>query len=286
MEILVVLAIVLLGAAAFVAFGVFFGPSGELGQMDRPAGPRKRRWPRIVGGLLLAVFGCLFVLGSYVSTVHLCDVPPYKEDWWPLESRGNAVAITSSVFEFESGTGGLFCDNERVLEIRARARPTGRKPVFLGAGGVVATRHYLGAGRYEIAATYMSLLDTRRVGDSARRLAPPGSKQSWRSSAVSSADGAGGRARLTHRWRAVGGDPFAFGTPRSERFWLVLMNADGSPGVAADLRFEVGYAPMDKWWGRFGMLVGIGLVVTGIVLAFRRPRSPVAAKDGVDRRAR
>ena len=287
METLVVLAIVVLGAAAFVAFGVFFGPSGEPEQIDRPAGPRKRRWPRIVGGLFLAVFGCLFALASYVSTVHLCDVPPHEEDWWPLELRGNAVAITASVFQFESGTGGLFCDDERVLEVRARARPTGRKPVFLGVGGVGATRRYLGAGRYEIAATYMSLLDTRRVGDAARPLAPPGSKQFWRSSAFSSAEGAGGRARLRHRWRAVGIDPFdAPRTLPSESFWLVLMNADGSPGVAADLRFEVGYAPMDKWWGRFGMLAGIGLVVAGIVLALRRPRSPVAANDGVDRRAR
>lgn len=275
------LAIVVLGAAAFVVLGVLLSSRGEPEPIGRPAGPRKRRWPRVVGGLSLVVFGCLFALVSYVSTVHLCDVPP-SEDSWPLESRGSAVAITSSVLEFESGTGGLFCDNERALQVRASARPTGHKPIFLGVGGVAATRDYLGAGRYEIAATYMSLLDPRRVGSSARPLAAPGSKQFWRSSAVSSAEGAGGRALLTHRWRAVGADPFAGGTPLSERFWLVAMNADGSPEIAARLRFEVGFAPIDKWPGRIGTLAGIGIVVFGILVAVRRPAKPVAATSGVD----
>lgn len=272
METLVVFAIVVLGAAGFVVLGVSLSSSGEPEQIEQPTGLRKPRWPRIVGGLVLALFGCLVALGSYVSTVHLCDVPPFT-DAWPLESRGNAVALSSSVLEFESATGGLFCDDPRKLQVRASARPTGGKPVFLGVGGVAATRRYLGAGRYEIAATYMSLLETRSIGDSARRLAPPGRQQHWRSFAVSSAEGAGSRARLTHRWQAVGGDPFAGGTPPSERFWLTLMNADGSPGVAADLKFEVGYAPLDKWPGRLGMLAGIGLVVTGLVLAGRRPRA-------------
>lgn len=247
----------------------------------RAGAPSKRRWPRILGGLLLVVFGGLVTLVSYASTVPVCDVP--FKDSYPLESRGNAVAVTSSVLEFDSPTGGLFCEHERVMRVHASARPTGRKPAFLGVGGVAATRRYLLAGSYEIAKTFMSLDGTRRFGGSAQRLARPTSKPFWRSYAISSAQGAGGRARLTHDWRAVGAEPFAgprFGTPPSERFWLVVMNADGSPGVAADLRFEVGLAPIAKWPGRVGMLAGIGLVVAGIAVTIRRPRSLAAINQG------
>ena len=282
METLVVFAIVVLGAAALVALGVFLSPSGEAIQVNPAARTGKRRWPRILGGLLLAMVGGLTVLVSYANTVPVCDVR--SKNSYRLESRGNAVAVTSSVLEFESPTGGLFCEDERVMRVRASARPTGRKPVLLGIGEVAATRRYLLAGTYEIAKTFMSLDDTRRFGGVAQRLPPPASKPFWRSHAISSARAAGGRARLTHDWRAVGAEPFAgprFGTPPSERFWLVVMNADGSPGVAAGLSFEVGLAPIDKWPGRIGMLVGIGVVVAGIAVAVRRPRR-TSASSGVE----
>jgi hypothetical protein len=252
------------------------GASVERQVAARVRTPRKRRWPRIVGGLLLVVVGGLAALVSYGGGwAPVCATDPYTSAWWPVEPSGNAVAITSSVLEFESGTGGLslFCENDRALRVRAIARPIGRKPVFLGVGQVTATRRYLSAGRYEIAATYMSLDHTRRFGDSVRRLTPPAKSSFWRSYAISTGKSVGGRARLTHQWRATGADPFAGGTRPSERFWLVLMNADGSPGVAADLRFEVGLAPRTRWPWLIGIMAGIGLVAAGTAVAIRRPRS-------------
>lgn len=285
MEALVVLAIVAVGAAGFVALGAFLTRSAEQGELTRPRELPRRRRSHVIGGLLLAVAGGLITLvscGGWAIGYALCETDPHKSMWWPLESPGSAVAITSSVLEFESGTGGLFCGEERLLRVQARARPSGRKPIFLGVAGGTAIRRYLGARRYEIATSYFSLLELRRVGRSVRRLVPPGDVPFWRSSSVFPVRGADRLERMAHEWKAVGGEPFAeprFGTPPAERFWLVAMNADGSPGVAADLRFEVGLAPSARWGWLFGIAAGIGLVVTGIVIAGRRPSEPRVSAD-------
>lgn len=277
MEALVVLAIVVVGAAAFVALGAFLTRSGEQVELTRPRELPRRRRSHVVGGLLVLVAGGLLTLvscGGWVTNGYAVCENSHKSGWWPLESRGSAVVVTSSVLEFESGTGGLLCGGERLLRVQARARPSGRKPVFLGVAGEAAIRRHLGARRYEIAASYFSLLKLRRVGRSVRRLAPPEDLPFWRSSAVFPVRGADRQERMAHEWTAVGAEPFAgrrFGTPPAERFWLVAMNADGSPGVAADLRYEVGLAPSAGSAWLFGIAAGIGLAVTGIVSAVRRP---------------
>lgn len=178
MEALVVLALVAGGAAAFVALGAFLTRSEKL---DRPLELPRRRRSHVVGGLLLAVAGALIALvswGGWATNGYAVCENSHKSMWWPLDSRGNAVVVTSSVLEFESGTGGLFCENERTLRVQARARPSGGKPVFLGVGAGATAHRYLADGSYEIAASYFSLLKTRRVGDSTRRLAPPSNKPS------------------------------------------------------------------------------------------------------------
>lgn len=84
------------------------------------------------------------------------------------------VALAAvSVLEFESGTGGLFCENERMLRVQVRSRPNGCKPIFLGVAGLAAARRYFGASRYERAASYLALGELRRVGRSLRRVPPP-----------------------------------------------------------------------------------------------------------------
>lgn len=273
METLTVLALVALGAAAFVALGVFLSSRGEPEPVDRPTGPRKRRWPRVLGGLALVVLGGMTALTACSGWALIECENSYKSAWWPLESRGNAVAITSFVLEFESGTTGFLCENDRALVVRARARPSGGKPVFVGAGGLAALRRYLGAGGYEIAATWMGLDDTHGVGDPARRLAPPAAKPFWRSGVVFPTRRADALERMTHEWRALGAEPFSkeFGTLPKDRFWLVVMNADGSPGMNANLRYEVALAPRMRWPWLIGVAAGLGLVVVGIVLAIRRP---------------
>lgn len=84
---------------------------------------------------------------------------------------------------------------------------------------------------------------------------------------------------MAHEWHAVGAEPFSrrFGTPREERFWLVVMNADGSSGLDAQVRYEVGLAPGAGWGWLIGVPVGIGLMILGLGIAIRRPRSVAPA---------
>ncbi|MGL6278954.1 MAG: hypothetical protein ACRC50_05290 [Gaiella sp.] len=279
MEAVLLLAIVVLVAVALVLLLVgLLGQSGERAVLGRVPRRARRRRSHVRGGLLVAVVGTLMTLvfsgGWATNGYRPCEADPHRSDWTSVKSPGSAVAITSSVLEFESGTGGLFCENERMLKFHVRARPSDRKPIFLGVAGVTAARRYLGASRYEVAASYFALFELRRVGRSIRRLAPPEDAPFWRSSVVFPVHGADAVARLSHEWRAVGAEPFAgprFGTPPAERFWLVVMNTDGSPRVAADVRYEVGLAPSARWRWLVGIAAGIGLVVTGMVLAVRRP---------------
>jgi hypothetical protein len=112
-EALVILAIVAVGAAVFVALGAFLTRSGEHGELNRASELPRRRRSHVFGGSLLAVAGGLVTLvswGGWVTNGYaVCETDPHKSAWWSLESPGSAVAITSSVLEFESGTGGLFC---------------------------------------------------------------------------------------------------------------------------------------------------------------------------------
>lgn len=114
--------------------------------------------------------------------------------------------------------------------------------VFIGIGPATAVDRYLAGVAVDQAVDFdvdpYTLNLTRRAGTDTA--APPAEQDFW----VASADGTG-TARMT--WPIQDGD-----------YRLVVMNADGSPGVASQLSVGV------ELGGIFGL--GLGLLIAGAVL--------------------
>jgi hypothetical protein len=135
--------------------------------------------------------------------------------------RSSSVAVTAEDADFGSDERGP----DRLLDsldvdLRLRATPTGDQPVFVGIGPAAAVDAYLAGTAHDEVADVGDASTTYRHRGGDLVVAPPGDQDFW----VATATGAG-TVRLV--WRVTSGSWSA-----------VLMNADGSPGVAADV--EVG----------------------------------------------
>jgi len=145
-------------------------------------------------------------------------------------------------------------------KIRIRGESTNAKTVFIGIGPEAPVARYLAS------VSHASVEDVefdpfrvtyRPVAGGAPQ-GPPTDQRFW----VASASGVGTQ---TLTWKVRDGD------------WsVVLMNADGSRDVNADL--DLGAKLSFLLWVAIGLLIGGALVVVGstalIVLAARRPRPP------------
>ena len=227
-----------------------------------------RRWPTILGGVFLSLAGAVVVIFSFAGiALASCDAL-VSEGSFRLRSPGVAVTVSSGVLELESASGGFLCeaDYDR-LTVRITARPAGGKQVFVGVAPMAAGERYLRAARYDRARELDLLVSEvryRRAGGIATRLDRPERKTFWRAQERSTPDG---EARLTYAWRA------SYADTAPESFRLVLMNADGSRRVTADAVVEVEVAGPTTWPYTVAILVGIAVIVAGIAVARRRPRS-------------
>jgi len=170
-------------------------------------------------------------------------------------------ALTRTRLEVDTGEGQVL--NESWFgKVRIRGESSGEKTLFIGIGPQAEVARYLGTVAHAnvqnidfdpFRATYFS------VSGGAPR-APPTEQNFW----AASASGVGTQ---TLTWKVREGD------------WsVVLMNADGSRGVAADV--DLGAKLSFLIWVATGLLIGGVLVSVGsaalIVLAARRPRPPPA----------
>jgi hypothetical protein len=143
-------------------------------------------------------------------------------------------------------------------KIRIRGESPGDKNLFIGIGPQAEVSRYLGDVAHAnvqdvdfdpFRATYLSV-----SGDAPQE--PPTDQTFWAASAS-------GIGQQTLSWKVREGD------------WsVVLMNADGSRGVAADV--DLGAKLAWLLWVAIGVLIG-GVLVTGgsaalVVLAARKPR--------------
>jgi hypothetical protein len=142
-----------------------------------------------------------------------------------------------------------------------RLGATSAKPVFVGIGPTAAVRRYLAGARHaQITDVEVDPFRvTSHVAGGAGALAPPAAQNFWRARA----SGAGGRG-TTLTWDVQSGNWSA-----------VVMNADGSPGVAAQTTVGA-KVPSLEWVAIGTLIVGALFAVGGGLLLWvgaRRPRT-------------
>jgi hypothetical protein len=169
-------------------------------------------------------------------------------------------ALTRTRLEIDTDGPGWLLNDSWFGKVRIRGESPGAKMLFIGIGPEAAVAKYLGSVAHAnvqdidfdpFRATYLPI-----AGGAPQ--APPTQQNFW---AVS----ASGVGKQTVTWKVRDGD------------WsVVLMNADGSRGVVADV--DLGAKLSFLLWLAIGSLIGGVLVVGGstalIVLAARTPPPP------------
>ena len=175
----------------------------------------------------------------------------------------STYALTRERLEVDAGGPNWIWNDNWLGKVRIRGEGASGKPLFIGIGPEAAVAGYL--GRVAHADVEDINLDPFRVeyrqiaGGAPRR--PPTAQNFWAASAS-------GQGRQTVTWKVREGD------------WsVVLMNADGSRGVAADV--DLGAKLSFLLWVAIGVLIGGALLLGGgialIVLAARRGPPPAGS---------
>ena len=174
-------------------------------------------------------------------------------------------ALTRTRLQVDTDEAGWLLNDSWFGKVRIRGKSSGAKTLFIGVGPETAVAKYLGSVAH--ASVEDIDFDPFRVkylpiaGGAPQ--APPTEKSFW----AASASGVGTQ---TLTWKVREGD------------WsVVLMNADGSRGVTAEV--DLGAKLSFLLWVAIGLLIG-GVLVTGgsaalVVLAARTPRSPRAPPE-------
>jgi hypothetical protein len=219
----------------------------------------------LVLGAVLAVLSLApLAAGGFLVSVHETERDAdgyYATGANPLSTPTSALVSD----ELDVGTDGpdwLFREG-RLATVRVTATGTGEDPVFVGIARTAQVDAYLdGVAHDEITDFELdpfSVTKARHQG--IETPAPPAEQPIW-------AESARGTGAQTIAWPVQQGD------------WaVVVMNADGSPGVETDV--SVGAKVDLVLWLGIGLLVLGGLLAIGgavlLIAALRRPRTRSAA---------
>lgn len=186
---------------------------------------------------------------------------------------GSDNRLVSGTHAVSTGTSALVTSIDDVSDMHGTADVVGNprlgvrttaamRPSFVGIGPAAAVDRYLAGAPIETAQDLdvdpFRLQTVRR--DWTARPAPPGQQSFW----IRQATGTDGAAL---DWALSNGD-----------FRLVVMNADGSPGVSADAQFAVtvpklfGIGVALLLGGLVILGVGLALIVLALLLARRTPK--------------
>jgi hypothetical protein len=215
----------------------------------------KRRTGLAIGGIAV---GLLAALVLSVAGLALRGEADKRDDAGYLSTHPHRIATATRAIATRDVTIGSEVPTALIGKVRFHA--TSQKPVFVGIARTADVDAYLAGASYAVAddvdadpfaITYVSHQGTRA-------LAAPGTRSFWAASAVGAGD-----TSLT--WK-----------PRSGTWSVVVMNADASPGVAADVTAGVRVA----WllWAAIGAAIGgailLAIAATMVRRALRRPSRP------------
>ena len=174
--------------------------------------------------------------------------------------EGGTRALATENLDLDLDAGNFVLDTEDLGKVRLEVESRNDKPVFVGIARTSDVDNYL-AG---VSHTTVTDVDTSpfdadyddHAGD--RRPVAPADSHIWAASEH-------GSGKQTLNWEIEDGD-----------YSVVVMNADGSSGVDADVSTganipfldEIGWSALGS--GGFVLVIGIALLVTGI----RRPGNP------------
>jgi hypothetical protein len=218
----------------------------------------------------------LIVLGSIVALLGLgvaagggfllwTDLTQREDGYLTTPTKPFATstyALTREKLEVDAGGSNWIWNDNWLGKVRIRAEGASAKPVFIGIGPEPNVAAYLGrvahADVEDIDIDPFRVTYRQLAGGAPRR--PPTAQNFWAASA--SGDG-----RQIVTWKV-----------REGNWSVVLMNADGSRGVAAEV--DLGAKLSFLLWVAIGLLIGGALLIGGgvalIILAARK-RTPPAA---------
>ena len=207
------------------------------------------RFARTALGLLLTLAGLVVTLAGAVAAFWLVGPDnTVTTGSRQFTSQGLAVITAPDLLDRHGPT----------LHVTA----SGDRPVFVGVGQDLDVANYLAGTahtrliRFDPPATY----GTQEMRGRSAKLMPPGELDWWVAQA-------GGSGRQSVAWPIQDG-----------RYDVVVMNADGTPAVGADVRFGV---EVDRAFGICLLVLGAGILALtlGLMLTFRRrsAAAPAAA---------
>ncbi|MFI7059620.1 hypothetical protein ACIBL3_01445 [Kribbella sp. NPDC050124] len=205
------------------------------------------RFARTALGLLLTLAGLVVTLAGAVAA------------FW-LVGPDNTVTTASRQFTSQGlaviTAPDLLDRHGPTLHVTA----TGDKPVFVGVGQDLDVADYLSGAAHTRLIWFdpPATFGTQEMRGRSARVTPPADLDWW----VAEASGSG---RQSVAWPIQDG-----------RYDVVVMNADGTPAVGADVQFGV---EVDRAFGVCLLVLGAGLLVLalGLVLTFRRRQSVAVA---------
>ena len=168
-----------------------------------------------------------------------------------------ARALATDNLDVDLSGAGWLVDTGDLGRVELEVSPEGRKPVFAGIARTEDVAAYLrGVGHTRVTDVDAFPFEASYLSEpGSRRPAAPTRKSFWAASTQ-------GRGTQTLDWRVRDGD------------WsVVVMNADGSPGVATDVRAGAKLPFLDEL-GVSAIGVGGALLIGAIVLTALGVRSP------------
>jgi hypothetical protein len=228
--------------------------------MQGPTPGASNRWG--AGRVLALIFGCLLLLASLMlaaggAAVAIADNTQRDAGGYlmsdPIALEAGGYAITSANLEIQ---GAARLPHRILGTAKVSVTPNGDIPVFVGVAKTSDVRSYLGGVQRTQVSVFAEDPVYQKLAGGAPAMAPTKSD-------IWVAQAAGGQAQ-TVTWPVENGN-----------WTIVVMNADGSRGVSADVATGATVPGIDWIYGGLFLGAGVTLVIGLVMVAatVRRTRS-------------